>query len=173
MQIKKPVINQIIVWVTPKKRRHIKLKKLGLPQIKGFSTKKTTDYTIKISRTCFLNIYIKRPVLTTLLNISSTITDFYKFVANKTGYEVTGFDVRICNVQASFKHSFNHYALITRRELLQQQNFTFIDLKEELHFKHKHSFGTLSLLPKRGTIISKDLVEYSKFVKYIQEQILF
>ena len=161
------------MWVKPKKKSFINLEKLRLPQIKGFATKKTEEYTIKISGSCFLNIYIKRPVLCTLSNITSTVVDFYKFVTKRTGYQLNGFKIKITNVQASFKHSFNHYALITRRQLLEQQNFIFIDLREELHFKHKHKYGTVALLPKRGTIISKDLINYSKFVKYIEENILY
>ena len=163
----------MIVWVKPKNRSSIDLKKLKLPQVKGFATKKTANYTIKISGTCFLNIYIKRPIFSTLAKVTSIITDFYTFVTKRTGYKLTGFKIKITNVQASFKHSFNHYALITRRQLLENQNFIFIDLREELHFKNKHRYGTLALLPKRGTIISKDLKDYCKFVKYIQEQVLF
>lgn len=144
-----------------------------MPLIKGFATERNQDYTIKISKNAFLNIYIKRPVVPTLLNIGEIILKFYKFVSEKTGYEFCGFKGKISNVQASFEHHLNHSALVKRRQYLEKNNINFIDLKEELQFKHKGEHGTITLFPNRGTIITKDFLEFYKFVTYIQENILF
>ena len=172
-QIITPKINQVILWVTPRNTSLINLNKLGLPQKKGFATQRNSEYTVKISKTGLLNIYIRRPIISTLSNITGIILNFYKFVQERTGYNLTGLKLRITNVHASFEHKLNHFALLKRRQHLEQQNIKFIDLKEELHFKHKCKYGTVAFLPKRGTIISKDIIQYCNFVKFIEENILF
>ena len=156
------------MWIYPKSKRFIKLDKLGLNIHRGFATFRCSQYTIKVSKNGFLNIYIKRPILSTLNNIHIIVRDFYNFITTKSGYVPNGFHARITNVQASFEHSLNHYALLGHIKHLESRNIKFLNLKEEPYFTHKCKYGTVTLLPKRGTIITKDLVCYVNLIKELQ-----
>lgn len=170
-QITSHKINQVIVWITPTNREEISLNKLGLPIQKGFGTKRNLNYTIKISKTGILNIYIKRPITKTLKGIHNIIFNFYKFATEKTGYKPNGFNIKITNVQGSFQHSLKDLDLYDRIKYLRNiRNITFVELKEATQFTYRCKCGLVTFLSKRGTIICKDLIEYKNFFNYLLQQ---
>ena len=157
------------MWVQPTEiKSPIDLNSLDISkQSKGYAIYKHLDFTIKISKKGFLNIYIKRNILQTLNEIHIIIDEFYEYVAKKSGITITKYTTKINNVNGGFSHNFSTLKLIELRQLF-ESNLSTIDLREELHFKVHCEHGTLMLLQNRGTFIAKNLESYSKLVSYIK-----